>query len=169
MLFGCSLSVNFLINMAELHASSKINEPNWNLILLESKDRSHAYYLGDFLRMDDPKMREIPADLEVNVRRLSESPDYLSYKDVEKEALEAIHKGTAQFEITDVIHNTSLDNFLSILDERKIRPGKTKEIKGVGNFRMSWWGLNFTKDTTRNIQSRNDNFFKGQGIYIQLR
>ena len=75
----------------------------------------------------------------VDHNELHKGPEYLCYRvRAERRArLLTSHQKHVRFEITHLVHNTSLDNFLSIVNEGKIRPGKEKEIKGIGTYHMS--------------------------------
>ena len=119
----------------------------------------HAYYLGKFLRMDHPEMKTIPT---INGRQIvdpiyfKEGPEYECYhvSDKVKSELKKKQQDHAQFEIRDLVHNTSLDDFLSIIEESIIRPSKKeRQIEGIGTFRLSWWGLSFDKEITRRYKS----------------
>ena len=108
------------------------------------------------MRMDDPEMKDIPKiegrDI-VDPFCLQEGPEYSCYKVIDKEKLMKIHRDYANFEITDLVHSTSLDNFVSIIKKGMITPGREKPIWGLykdnplreESFRMSWWGLSFNK------------------------
>ena len=130
----------------------------------------HAYYLGKFLRMDHPEMKTIPTIEEhhiVDPIYLQEGPEYLCYKvsDKVKSSLKNTHQDYAQFEMRDLVHNTSLDDFLSIIEESLIRPSKKeRQIEGIGTFHLSWWGLSFDKEITRRYKSEMQKVLFGAGI-----
>ena len=129
---------------------------------------NHAYYLGEFLRMDHPKMKSIPKiDDIVDHNELHKGPEYLCCKvrPERRPRLIESHQKNARFEITHLVHNTSLDNFLNIVNEGKIRPGKEKEIKGIGTYRMSWWGLSFNKQITRTYYTEMKTALEHGGIH----
>ena len=63
--------------------------------------------------------------------------------------LKKVHKHCADFTISNLIHDTSRENFLSIVQDGLIKPGdKRKNYKNLGSHRISWWGLNISPPET---------------------
>ena len=134
----------------------------------------HAYYLGEFLRMQHPQMKRAPF---VGQSELQKGPDHACY-DVTKEVqsqLKETHEEHAQFEITHLVHSTSLDNFLSIIKEGIIRAGEEKTIKGLDrnnplkeeSYRLSWWALSFNKQITNSYKTKMQSILFNSGIDYQ--
>ena len=93
------------------------------------------------------------------------SPDYLCYQHkinehIGKDELKSTHKEHAKFEISHLVHNTSLDTFLRILSEEIISGGE-KEIKTIGTYKFSWWGLSVGKQEKDNYRSAMKGLIKG--------
>ena len=78
-----------------------------------------------------------------------------------KTELKSTHQKHAQFEISHLVHNTALDNFLGILNDEIIKPGSEKEIKTIGRYKFSWWGLSVEKQERDNYRSEMKRLIKG--------
>ena len=131
----------------------------------DGTDRTGACYLGEFLRMDDPEMDKIPSGI-VDLQMLKISPAYLCYEHkinehVGKDDLKPVHQEYAKFEISHLVHNTSLDNFLDILSDEIIKPGGEKKIETIGKYKFSWWGLSVGKQEKDNYLSAMKGLIKG--------
>ena len=132
---------------------------------MDTGGKSSWEKVGEFLRMDDPEMDNIPSRI-VNLERLKTSPEYLCYEhkleeNVDKDDLKSTHQKHAQFEISHLVHDAKLDNFFSILSDQTIKPGREKEIKGIGSFSFSWWGLSVAKQEKDNYLSEMKRLIKG--------
>ena len=87
-----------------------------------------------FLLLNDSKM---------NRSDIRKSPDYIFHvveNSEYRENLEQIHKSEAKFSVKNLVHDTSLRNFVSIIYQQKMIGGK-REIKDTGKFALSWWGI----------------------------
>ena len=82
-------------------------------------------------------------------------------ENIHKAELKLTHLEYAQFEISHLVHNTALDNFLGILNDEIIKPGSEKEIKTTGRYKFSWWGLSVEKQERDNYSSEMKKLIKG--------
>ena len=79
----------------------------------------------------------------MNRSDIRKSPDYIFHlveNSEYRENLEQIHKSEVKFSVKNLVHDTSLSNFVSIIYQQKMIGGK-REIKDTGKFALSWWGV----------------------------
>ena len=89
---------------------------------------------------------------------LQNSSDYSCYNisDEDKNALKETHAKYAHFPITHLVHDTKMENVLSILTDGKMRKGREKKYK-ISNkeqsYHFSWWGLAFDENQTEKYRN----------------
>ena len=93
--------------------------------------------------MDDERLKQ-----HHNYKSLQTSPEYICYRALcTDKQLENTHRDHAKFRISSLVHYTSANNYMNILQEGKIRPGQTRQLGALGSFQLSWWSLSFSPET----------------------
>ena len=104
------------------------------------------------MRMDDPEINDCPIKINGYLERLKKSPEYQIYstngknKTKDRE-LRKIHRDHARFTFSELIHDTSLENFINILEQGKMKPENDRTVKKLGTYRFTWWGMKTVKLT----------------------
>ena len=112
--------------------------------------KKHAYCVGKFVRIKD-----IREDLvkDWGDGDLQNSSDYSCYNMTaeDKEDLKETHAKYAHFPITHLVHDTEIENVLSILKDGKMIKGREKKYKiseKEQSYCFSWWGLAYDENQT---------------------